>query len=477
MKSPSVAELKPYPQMKDSGAEWLGEVPAHWAVERLKSSVANVVEQNTDRHQLDSPIALEHVESWTGQLHSADCEVSSDSQLKRFEPGDVLFGKLRPYLAKVTRPANSGLCVGEFLVLRPRKAELASSYVEQLLRSRPAIDAVDSATFGAKMPRTDWSFIGSMAVVRPPLSEQTAIVRFLDHADRRIRRYVHAKQKLIALLEEQERAIVHQAVTGQIDVRTGQPYPAYAPSGVEWLPEVPEHWGRIPLGAAVDSVQTGPFGSQLHASDYVSGGIPVINPSHVRNASIEPDPLISVRQGKAEELSRHQLRPGDIVVARRGEMGRSALVSETEAGWLCGTGSLRIRPRCGILLPTFLLLALKAPGIRDTLRLASIGATMDNLNAGMVSRLMLIRPPSDEQKAIVDFVEGWSIRVEKAKASAHRQISFLREYRTRLIADVVTGKLDVRDAAARLPTEDTTPRPHRSPGEVRPPRTPEAAPS
>ena len=76
----------------------------------------------------------------------------------------------------------------------------------------------------------------------PPLPEQTAIVRFLDHADRRIRRYIRAKQKLIALLEEQKQAIIHQAVTGQIDVRTGQPYPAYKPSGVEWLGEVPAHW-------------------------------------------------------------------------------------------------------------------------------------------------------------------------------------------------------------------------------------------
>ena len=81
----------------------------------------------------------------------------------------------------------------------------------------------------------------------PPLSEQTAIVHFLDHADRRIRRYIRAKQKLIALLEEQKQAIIHQAVTGQIDVRTGQPYPAYKPSGVEWLGEVPAHWEILPL--------------------------------------------------------------------------------------------------------------------------------------------------------------------------------------------------------------------------------------
>ena len=288
----------------------------------------------------------------------------------------------------------------------------------------------------------------------PPPTEQTAIVRFLDHADRRIRRYIRAKQKLIALLEEQKQAIIHQAVTGQIDVRTGEPYPAYKPSGVERLREVPEHWGRISLGAAADSVQTGPFGSQLHASDYVSGGIPVINPSHMRNSSIEPDPSISISQEKAEELSRHQLKPSDIVMARRGEMGRCALVTGIEAGWLCGTGSLRIRPRSGIFVPAYLLLVLNAPGVRDTLSLASIGATMDNLNAGMVSRLVLPDLPFPEQIAIVNFVDKWRTNIDNAIDCSRRQIALLREYRTRLIADVVTGKLDVREAAVELPEEE-----------------------
>ena len=225
----NVNELKPYLEMKDSGVPWLGQVPEHWAVERLKSSVANIVEQNTERRQRDIYLALEHVESWTGRLKSADLEVPSDSQLKRFESDDVLFGKLRPYLAKVTRPANSGLCVGEFIVLRPRNSKFASSYVEQLLRSKPVIDVVDSSTFGAKMPRADWTFIGSMAVVRTSLPEQTAIVRFLDHADRRIRRFIRAKQKLIgavnragretSLLNEYRTRLIADVVTGKVDVR------------------------------------------------------------------------------------------------------------------------------------------------------------------------------------------------------------------------------------------------------------------
>jgi len=147
---------------------WLGAVPEHWAIERLKSSMSNVIQQTAERQGSDLYIALEHVESWTGRLRQAGSDVSFDSQVKRFWSGDVLFGKLRPYLAKVTRPTSDGVCVGEFLVLRPRVSNATAPYVEQLLRLKPIIDAINSSTFGAKMPRADWQFMGGMAVTLPP---------------------------------------------------------------------------------------------------------------------------------------------------------------------------------------------------------------------------------------------------------------------------------------------------------------------
>ena len=239
-----LAALKPYPETRDSRVDWLGEIPAHWEILRLKSSVINVLEYATEPRMETGPVvALENVESWTGRVTQADLGSSFDSQLKRFRAGDVLFGKLRPYLAKVARSPFSGLCVGEFLVLRPRCGTYVGAYLEHLLRSKPLIDAVNRSTFGAKMPRADWQFMGGMPVARPPLSEQAAIVRFLDHADRHIRRYIRAKQKLIALLREQTQVIVHQAVTGQIDVRTGEPFPSYKVSGVEWLKKIPVSLG------------------------------------------------------------------------------------------------------------------------------------------------------------------------------------------------------------------------------------------
>ena len=229
--------LNPYPSYKSSGVEWLGDVPAHWEVRRLKVHVADIIDQSNGRRQDEVCIALEHVESWTGKIRDPGLDVSLDSQVKRFQAGDVLFGKLRPYLAKVAHPDYDGLCVGEFLVLRPRDVALSSPYLEQVLRSKPIIDAINGSTFGAKMPRADWNFIGGMEHPLPPLPEQTTIVRYLDHAAEHIRRYISGKQKLIRLLEEEKQAVIHRAVTCGLD-----PNVRLKPSGVEWLGDVPVHW-------------------------------------------------------------------------------------------------------------------------------------------------------------------------------------------------------------------------------------------
>ena len=232
--------LTPYSEMKDSGVEWLGDVPTHWETQRLKSVAGNISEQTFKRPKGMGYIALEHVESWTGRV---TCEGADpgDSQLKLFRPGDVLFGKLRPYLAKVVCAKSHGLCVSEFFVIRARNG-MSPRFLEYVLRSTPSIDWINSSTFGARMPRADWAFIGDMRFPVPAPTEQAAIARFLDHATSHIERYIRAKEKLIGLLEEQKRVIINEAVTGRIDVRTGRPFSAYKPSGLDWLGSMPTHW-------------------------------------------------------------------------------------------------------------------------------------------------------------------------------------------------------------------------------------------
>ena len=441
-----IIDLKPYPKMKDSGVEWLGKVPEHWKIKRLKSSVNNVIQQTVDHQKSDLYVAMEHVESWTGRLILSGTGVSFDSQLKRFRPGDVLFGKLRPYLAKVTRPLSYGVCVGEFLVLRPRNSRVTSPFLEQVLRSKPFIDAVNISTFGAKMPRADWRFIGGMAIGRPPLPEQTAIVRFLDHADRRIRRYIRAKQKMVALLEEQKQTIIHQAVTGQIDVRSGQPYAAYKPSGMAWLGDVPQHWDVEPakwyFREADDRSETG--SEELLSVSHITG----VTPRSEKN----------VTMFKAESNVGYKLcRPGDVVI-------------NTMWAWMAALGIARqtgiVSPSYAVYRPhsssrlqgdyTDLLLRTRAYKSEYVCRSTGIRSSRLRLYPEDFLRIKLLGPPHDEQRRIVEFVNS---RSAMANSSIHRtrdKITLLKEYRTRLIADVVTGKLDVRKAVACLPDETET---------------------
>ncbi len=455
------ANLPSYSETRDSGVEWLAIVPAHWEVRRVKEWLRvnqTVLPDDTDPGYEFNYLDISAVQA--GRLVADPKRLkfgSSPSRARRVvRAGDTIVSTVRPYLNAVwhvDEQASDLVASTGFAVLTPQ-AETESAFVGYLCRSQPFVDSVTARSAGVAYPAIPETHLAALAVAVPPLAEQTAIVRFLDYVDRRTHRYIRTKEKLTALLEEQKQAVIHRAVTGQIDVRTGRPYPAYKDSRVEWLRTVPEHWIEMVLGKAATSIQTGPFGSQLHANEYADYGVPVINPSHLTQGRIAPDHSVAVTERKATVLSRHRFAPGDIVMARRGDVGRSALVHSHEAGWICGTGSLRIRPRRTVCVPGYLLLVLNSSESRNALDLASVGSTMSNLNAEIVSRLRIRVPPLPEQLAIADFCTRVTDRHTAAADQARRQIDFLREFRTCLFADVVTGKLDVREAAATPPEVD-----------------------
>ena len=443
----TIADLKPYPGYKPSGVEWLGEVPEHWDVERLKRCMANIIEQTSVRNDNELYVGLEHVESWTGRLTGVDEDIEFDSQVKSFEAGDILFGKLRPYLAKVTRPTRNGVCVGEFLVLRPRDKRVVGACIERSLRAKPMIDAVASSTFGAKMPRADWQFVGAMPIAVPPVTEQIAIVRFLDHADRRIRRYIHAKEKLIALLEEQKQVIIHQAVTGRIDSRAGRPYPTYKPSGVEWLGDVPAHWefraAKWYYREVDDRSETGM--EELLSVSHITG--------------VTPRSEKSVTMFKAESNVGYKLcKPDDIVVNTMWAW-MAALGVAKQAGIVSPSYAVYRSRRSSNLRGDYANLLLRTTAYKNEYGRRSTGIRSSRLRLYPEEflRIKILCPPVEEQQHIVTFLANESKAQQQSIEFLRREVDLLREYRTRLIADVVTGKLDVREAAAALRDEPGDP--------------------
>ncbi len=439
-----VDRLKPCPAYKPSGVEWLGHVPAHWEVRRLKALVTNVVDQTTQRPEHEITLALENVESWSGRYADAGPGMALESQLKRFQAGDVLFGKLRPYLAKVTCPDKPGVCVGEFLVLRPRNENVSPGFLQRVLCSKPVIDAVNASTFGAKMPRAEWQFIGNMEQPLPPFPEQAAIVRYLDHADARIRRYISAKERLIGLLEEQRQAVIHRAVTRGLN-----PNVRLKTSGVEWLGDVPRHWKirrlRNVVNMRVSNVDKHVKDDEIsvrlcnyvdvYKNDYVSGRMDFMRATATN-----------------EEIERFRLEKDDVLITKDSEtwddIGVPALVTEPAADLVSGYHLALLRPRPDKLAGTYLLRALQSKGLAYQFHVEAKGVTRYGLSHAGIKSARLPLPPLPEQTAIVAYLDKATADIDTAIARARRQIELLREYRTRLIADVVTGKLAVREENA-----------------------------
>jgi type I restriction enzyme S subunit len=216
---------------------------------------------------------------------------------------------------------------------------------------------------GTTRVRISLGDLQKLKIPYPPGDEQRAIARFLDHETVKIDALIEKQQRLVELLKEKRQAVISHAVTKGLN-----PNAPMKDSGVEWLGEVPAHWLVTQLKFNTLEMQTGPFGSQLHAEDYVDGGIPLINPAHMIDGNIIPDSKVTVDEATRERLSRHILKAGELIFARRGELGRCAVVTATEDGWLCGTGSLKAKLN-DRLIPEYSYLLITSEGVVSELSL------------------------------------------------------------------------------------------------------------
>ena len=282
---------------------------------------------------------------------------------------------------------------------------------------------------------------------RPPLPEQAAIVRYLDHVDRQISRYIRAKQRLIELLEEQKRAIIHRAVTRGLD-----PDVRLKTSGVEWLGDVPEHWDVRRLRNVAQMLVSN---VDKHVK---SGEMPVRLCNYVdvyKNDLIGRQLDFMRATATTEEIARFVLKTGDVLITKDSEtwddIGVPALVTEAAPDLISGYHLALLRPRTADLTGEFLLRAFQSRGVAHQLHVRASGVTRYGLSYAAIQSVWLPLPPVPEQAAIVSRLNRETTGIDAASERARREIELLGEYRTRLIADVVTGKLDVREAGADLP--------------------------
>jgi type I restriction enzyme S subunit len=427
-----------YPAYRDSGVAWLGRVPAHWEIMRLKRAAHLCTERAEDRR---FPVGLEHIESWTGRLIEAEAEFEGEGVA--FQSGDILFGKLRPYLAKAWLADQRGEAVGDFHVIRPLPPN-APEFFQRVLLSREVISLIDGSTYGAKMPRASWAFIGALTIPLPPPAEQRAIASFLDRECGKIDALVAEQERLIALLKEKRQAVISHAVTKGLD-----PNAPMKDGGVAWLGQVPAHWevkrlkqyaGDVTVGVVVTP-------SQYYADD----GVPALRSLNVREMAINLENLVYFDGEASKALTKSMLRTDDIVAIRTGKPGTTAVVPPELDGANCI--DLIVIRRSSHFVSRFLAYLMNSTTFQVQYAEGSAGALQQHFNIETAGNLRVALPPVEEQAAIVTFLDRACGKLDTLITEAERAIALLKERRAALISAAVTGKIDVRGLVAAIEAE------------------------
>ena len=454
-----IQDVRSYHLTKSSGAEWLGRVPQHWPIKRFKSLLRESGSRSTSGLE-----QLLRVSQYTGVTErkalpgqdASDTRARSLVGYRNVEPGNLVVNIMLAWngsmgVSHFRGIASPAYCVYEF------RRDVNPWYFHYLLRSTIYKARIKAASTGVVESRlrlyTDDLY--RLECIVPPRSEQDTIVRFLKHVDRRISRYIRAKERLMELLEEEKQATIHQAVTGQTDVRTSQPYSAYKDSGGEWLEKIPAHWEVARLGKLIILTTGFPFKSEGFTQN--ARDLRLLRGVNVAPGRLRWREVVRWPAADAASYGEYLLETGDIVlgmdrpVIRAGT--RVALVSECDVPSLLLQRVARIRPGRRIRRD-FALLLLRGKAFADYLAPIFTGISVPHLSPEQIRGFRLPLPSVEEQDEILEGLSLGIRAIEREKDRAKSQIELLREYRTRLIADVVTGKVDVRKAAAQLPDAD-----------------------
>ena len=427
--------IKPdsYPSRKDLTGHQTRNMPERWKGQRLKFVAKTIAGQSPP-----SEIVGEFTGSCPFLQGNAEFGaifpspiLSCESPNKSAEPGDILLSVRAPVGA--INIADQSYGIGRGLCAIRAKPGIYQKFLYQSLTTTK--ETLKRASTGSTYDAVSIGDVGNIPTPIPPLAEQAAIVRYLDHADELISRYISAKERLIALLEEQRQAVIHQAVTRGLD-----PNVSLTPSGIPSLGDVPAHW----------DLRRAKF--TYHESDQRSdsGVEELMSVSHITGVTPRKQ---NVTMFLAQSNEGYKLcRPGDIVVntmwaymAALGVARQSGLVSPSYGVY---------RPRVdGLVNPEYMDLLLRTENYRVEYTRRSKGITASRLRLYPDDFLDIpfLRPPTNEQTHIVKYLRRATANVDSTIDRTHRQIALMNEYRTRLIADVVTGQIDVRNATVELP--------------------------
>ncbi len=419
-----IANLKPYGSYKESGLPWPGLVPEHWGKRRMKFLYKERVQKGFPDEPLLAATQSKGVVRKEKYGVRTVTAMKDLHLLKLVEMGDFVIS-LRSFQGGIEVAHERGIISPAYTILAPRH-EASQGYYTRFLKSPDFVSSLTLFVTGIREGQTvDYERLSRAYLPLPPADEQHAIGRYLDWANGRLERAIRAKRKVIALLNEQKQAIIHRAVTRGLD-----PSVPLKPSGIPWLGDIPKHWEVWPLRRCI-SIRSGDFVDPLELRDEKSDFqfIPVVGGNGVLGFT-----------------NRANNRGPTIVIGRVGALcGNVHLVAGDV--WVTDN-ALRITRIAGFIV-SFLAEQLRTLNLN---RLANANA-QPLITGGMIKSQRVVKPPQDEQIRIAEKIPALVAPIVASMSRIEREIILLREYRTRLVADVVMGKLDVREAAARLPDE------------------------
>lgn len=437
-----MSHIRPYPKYKETAQPWLGSIPSCWDLRRCKYLFRY-------RKELNYEGAVENVLSLTlrgvvnNDPNNPEGLVPQDYKTYQiFEKNDLVFKLIDLENLRTSRVGlvhEDGIMSPAYIRLTPDCEINVKYFFYQFydLYLRGVFNQLGSGVRATLGPRD----LLDLYLALPSLDEQTAIVRFLDHIDCRIKRYIHAKQKLIKLLNEQKQAIIHQAVT-----RGLEPDVRLKPSGVDWLGDVPDHW-EIRRVKQVAQILRGKFSHRpRNDPSLYDGNYPFIQTGDVARATMKIKEFKQTLNDQGLSVSK-MFPAGTLVMTIAANIGDVAVL-DFEA---CFPDSIvGFVPQSDINRDFlyYIFRAMKPEFLRE----APVN-TQGNLNIERIGTQQVAIPPKQEQMDIVRTIEERTSKLNQLVGDSKREIDLLKEFHMRLIADVVTGKKDVREAAGQLPEE------------------------
>ena len=426
--------LRPYPEYKDSGLPWLGRVPAHWDVRRNSRLFA----QRNETGYGSLPILEVSLKTGVRVRDMDDLKhkqmMSDHEKYKRAVKGDIAYNMMRMWQGAVGVAPEDGLVSPAYVVARPYP-EAEPRYFSYLFRTDAYKNEVDGFSRGIVKDRNRiyWEDFKQMPSCFPPPDEQKIIADYLDAGVVKVRRFIRNRHRLIEVLNERKQAIINRAVTRGLD-----PNVTLKPSGIDWLGDIPEHWvvGRLKFIAKII------YGSSPHNSTYNADGIGTILVNGPDEYSCEDFGITRPLKWTTAPI---KFAPkGALLFCLRGSTTGRLNICHSDVS--IGRGVAALVPHGDKHYFSYAMMTLRGH-LKATFR----GSTFPSVTSSHLNNYWVPQPPITEQKPVAEYIDDATKSLNEAIAKATHEIALIREYRTRLIADVVTGKLDVRGLAPAGP--------------------------